>query len=43
MLFFLSDLCGLCVLQANRFTLSPFIDNRCNTFNVEDMLRCARC
>eukprot|EP00752_Nemacystus_decipiens_P003400 g3146.t1 len=25
--------------EANQFTLSPFIDNRCNTFNVDDMLR----
>lgn len=31
---------GVLVLQANQFTLSPFIDNRCNTFNVDDMLRC---
>ena len=27
--------------QANQFILSPFIDNRCNTFSVDDMLRCA--
>lgn len=27
-------------IQANAHDLSPFIDNRCNTFTVEDMLRC---
>lgn len=25
--------------QAGEFALSPFIDNRCNTFKVDDMLR----
>lgn len=25
--------------QANEFTLSPFVDNLCNTFSVDDMLR----
>lgn len=31
------------VSQAEQFTLSPFIDNRCNTFKVDDMLRCTCC
>ncbi|CAM9804271.1 unnamed protein product [Hapterophycus canaliculatus] len=27
------------VVEANQFILSPFVDNKCNTFEVQDMLR----